>query len=664
MPGKSRRGRGGRGGSGQKGRWNNGGYDNNRRGDGDNRRNSRRRDDSRVRSSQPRNDERRFFDAITKQGDTTIRSVEEAIRLTAAALAFATTEGAPALLYRLNEDAGSSALRKCCEYMDSSYFERGFLPLLERLAQEDLNKPVYEIPMNCVLLKLYQLPFLLPSIKSLACDWIPRGQNDKRTALAWFFAKISLENDEARKNEHVIAIAGELSKVGCGEHLQTILGGNKVQVSISHIRDTQMESAGGRHDNDLEDFRSISIVPTCQEFLSDADPYLPVPIDDEQATEAFVLDRHFRLLREDLIGPSKEEKDDPKKQQRDIFYDVRPIKIETGAAIYSERGGSRIRVAGETDPCIMFKLKLPTWFRVNSMSDKDKIDYWERNNRILPRDALICLERRSGQESHANTWQPVRFGTIARREVKDLVSKQASIGISFASKTDFEDTIKELSDKTIPSTRLVVVSADLFAYQPILRGLQMMAKIPFKEEIVHSKQSLPALDSPISVPDAMADRVGKLDSGQQHALSIALNDRVALIQGPPGTGKSFVGVLLTEIFLLSTDETILIVTFTNHALDDILEDLLNRGITNLVRIGGRSRSDRLSEYNLRELGRSGKAPFSREQTRRYAQLKTAIEEAEKDVKQLDRKLLREMGEKWWATVEPFLKDHHRESWVQ
>ena len=137
-----------------------------------------------------------------------------------------------------------------------------------------------------------------------------------------------------------------------------------------------------------------------------------------------------------------------------------------------------------------------------------------------------------------------------------------------------------------------------------------------------------------------------------------------MIQGPPGTGKSFVGVLLMEIFLLSTDETILIVTFTNHALDDILEDLLNRGITDLVRIGGRSRSNCLSEYNLRELGRSGKAPFSWEQTRRYAQLKTVIEEAEKDMKRLDRRLLMEMGEKWWATVEPFLKDHHRESWVQ
>ncbi len=143
-----------------------------------------------------------------------------------------------------------------------------------------------------------------------------------------------------------------------------------------------------------------------------------------------------------------------------------------------------------------------------------------------------------------------------------------------------------------------------------------------------------------------------------------LYDRVALIQGPPGTGKSFIGVLLAELFVPSTDHIILVVTFTNHALDDFLESLLDKGITKIVRIGGRSRSDRLSEYNLRELDRSGKAPFSREQTRRYAQLKGTIEEAEKDVKRLVQIISREIGEKWWERVEPFLKTHHRTCWEQ
>jgi len=215
-----------------------------------------------------------------------------------AALAFAASDGAPALLYRLDESAGTSALRKCLEFFDASFFEEGLLPLLVRLAH----------PMNSIISKLYQLPFLVPSIRSVLPNWIEGGQSDKRTALAWFFAKLALENEDAGKSKDVMAISKELEGVGCADPLQTILQGNKVQVNLLEIRDTQMESAGGRHDNDKEDFRSIAIVPTCQEFLCDADPYLPLPAEDGSATEAFVLDRRFRLLREDLIGPSKEEK--------------------------------------------------------------------------------------------------------------------------------------------------------------------------------------------------------------------------------------------------------------------------------------------------------------------------------------------------------------------
>ena len=93
-----------------------------------------------------------------------------------------------------------------------------------------------------------------------------------------------------------------------------------------------------------------------------------------------------------------------------------------------------------------------------------------------------------------------------------------------------------------------------------------------------------------------------------------------------------------------------------------MEDLLDNGITGIDRTSGRSCSERLSEYNLRELGRSGKAPFSREQTRRYAQLKGIIEEAETDVTRLDYVLY--WGRMWWGKVEPFLMNRHRESWVQ
>jgi hypothetical protein len=83
--------------------------------------------------------------------------------------------------------------------------------------------------------------------------------------------------------------------------------------------------------------------------------------------------------------------------------------------------------------------------------------------------------------------------------------------------------------------------------------------------------------------------------------------------------------MLAQTILSSTNETILCVCYTNHALDDFLEGLWDVGICDIVRIGGRSRNERLAEFNLREKAKGGKASFSREQARRYAQLKETIE---------------------------------------
>ena len=139
-----------------------------------------------------------------------------------------------------------------------------------------------------------------------------------------------------------------------------------------------------------------------------------------------------------------------------------------------------------------------------------------------------------------------------------------------------------------------------------------------------------------------------LDERQVDALCAALTSEISLIQGPPGTGKTYVGVQIVRLLLLncvnretlegleaesSDDEDdglagaqpfprpvrnppagkpdigpILCVCFTNHALDQFLEALLDTGQVSapgeLVRVGGRSKSDRLEEHNLMQLSRA------------------------------------------------------------
>jgi hypothetical protein len=51
---------------------------------------------------------------------------------------------------------------------------------------------------------------------------------------------------------------------------------------------------------------------------------------------------------------------------------------------------------------------------------------------------------------------------------------------------------------------------------------------------------------------------------------------------------------------------ILCVCYTNHALDQFLEALLDRGITKIVRVGSRSNSERLQGLSLTEVAKKDK----------------------------------------------------------
>ena len=97
-----------------------------------------------------------------------------------------------------------------------------------------------------------------------------------------------------------------------------------------------------------------------------------------------------------------------------------------------------------------------------------------------------------------------------------------------------------------------------------------------------------------------------LDAAQALALASTLQRKIGLIQGPPGTGKSFTGVALIKVLLANKAKVrrrlgpIVCVCYTNHALDQLLEDLLDNGITSqIIRIDSQSKSDRLQPLNLR-----------------------------------------------------------------
>jgi hypothetical protein len=111
----------------------------------------------------------------------------------------------------------------------------------------------------------------------------------------------------------------------------------------------------------------------------------------------------------------------------------------------------------------------------------------------------------------------------------------------------------------------------------------------------------------------------ELDNSQLAGLRMALTQEIAVIQGPPGTGKTYIGLKIVEALLNNkrvwntggTRSPILVMCFTNHALDQFLEGILECPLykdtapedLKLIRIGGRCKSEKLTKFNLRSMKR-------------------------------------------------------------
>ena len=98
--------------------------------------------------------------------------------------------------------------------------------------------------------------------------------------------------------------------------------------------------------------------------------------------------------------------------------------------------------------------------------------------------------------------------------------------------------------------KLIHIDTAVFAYEPVLRSLQLKRSIPLEREILFFKEGM-TLDPPIHQQKAIVAAIKAapaqnlqhlldtptpiyLDTAQVSALTNALSQKVALIQGPPG----------------------------------------------------------------------------------------------------------------------------------
>lgn len=414
-----------------------------------------------------------------------------------------------------------------------------------------------------------------------------------------------------------------------------------------------LSKEGARHDNDHANITNIGILPTAQEIVSPRREYIPT-IDSTQnhlAGLAGLLDRQFRLLREDTVGQLRDAVSEevirlgnPKHKASKTRQGQQGIR----KLVYHNAHLNLMFVDRSKGLQVVMEFDQPS--QVNNKSAKQREDWWN-GSKLLQVESLVCFVSSNGKIIFLIVCDPIspsrgkkdpHSGNEDRRR-PDAVSslfkepKRASVLLSLAEYNI--DNVKWIASRIGAHFKtgqsLVEFPGILLpSFQPTLQALQKMSRrlnLPFAEILAPESQTSnvvinpPAyatrrefsfnLDVIAGVPLTLKpgqafdfDKLNEsstLDEAQQHAVIRALSTGLALIQGPPGTGKSYTGVAIIKTLLHNRSTAdlgpIICVCYTNHALDQLLEHLVKDGVNQIIRLGSRSKSDLLQNLTLRHV---------------------------------------------------------------
>lgn len=324
-----------------------------------------------------------------------------------------------------------------------------------------------------------------------------------------------------------------------------------------------------------ENFRLLNIAPIFED-LFDAEPFIrPCKIVDPYDSIEHYLDVQYRLLREDFILP-----------------------IRRGLAEFMENG-QKFR---NNDLFVYKYVKLVAQeinkknnFGIKAFFGNKKFFNLENSKRFKPGGLLLLS---------SNDFKNIIFATVLDTDPKILRK-----GFVLIEPMEHVDT-----EKIQKKTYTMLESKNYFEpYKAVLNALKLLSEtnFPMKSYLVDASNSskLPAylknqsLFSEVDTPWQISQK-RRLDSSQYNAFKHALSEELAVIQGPPGTGKTFIALEIVHTLLQNKEHwlphgPIVVVCFTNHALDQFLEGILNH-TKSIIRIGGRSKSEKLQPFTLKE----------------------------------------------------------------
>ncbi|XP_072540909.1 NFX1-type zinc finger-containing protein 1 [Salminus brasiliensis] len=459
----------------------------------------------------------------------------------------------------------------------------------------------------------------------------------------------------------------------------------KIQAMVDHLQEKAREGTL-RSDNYTilmgnedtppgdEDFKNMTIYPTPEEFQPDQKPFLRANIMSQSYPSTHVyLDTHFRLLREDFVRPLREGIQELFRSQYDETLSKVPMR---------KRRFDDIRVYFDTQLIVPLCTSTGIAYRVQFDPRPLEFVRWENSKRLLY-GSLVCLS--------LDNFETFLFATVSDRDPKLL--RKGQVQLSFS-----KDSRAELARiQTSQSFLMVETTAYFEAYRYVLEGLQEQEEedLPFQRYIVQCdpdvhppayleqyrrtydlscvaaeghKASMKRFN-PLDADAWPTEEQLGLDESQLRAFKLALTKELAIVQGPPGTGKTFVGLKIAKALLensdvWSYDSPMLVVCYTNHALDQFLEGIHSFLKTGIVRVGGRSNSEVLKPFSLRVLKRAPNfrrelpSHLRRAFTEIYSDMRVAESQIQKQAAQLECSLRGVINERF---LQQYINDEHWDS---
>uniref|UniRef100_A0AC34F6S1 RZ-type domain-containing protein n=1 Tax=Panagrolaimus sp. ES5 TaxID=591445 RepID=A0AC34F6S1_9BILA len=345
-----------------------------------------------------------------------------------------------------------------------------------------------------------------------------------------------------------------------------------------------------------ENFRELSLIPTAEDMNNNNNfIYLrKAIINGKYDSDEHYLDVQFRLLREDLFRPLREGMAAYREggSQNSDLYVYRNVGLES-PAMHQQTGE------------LVFFANIQILKRL-------------RTNKRLFFGSLVCLS----SDDFRNQFL---FATILDRD--NLID--GKVGLKFEGSLDINTKRKYC---------MVESPAFFEAYRHVLTALKTLPPnkpIPFSNYLVH-------VNTKVHVPKYLENNLinfnvllkknlrihpdknvltaknfqqylipAHLGMGQSQfdALASALQSDLAIIQGPPGTGKTYMGLQIAKLLFFnhrlwqsSIDQRpMLVVCYTNHALDQFLEGISTFLSEGIVRVGGGSKNPNMEQYMIHKL---------------------------------------------------------------